>query len=257
MDTTRQAGVLPGEPEAVLELVRLNGVHKIYGRALSGAHALHDVQLQLAAGEILAVCGPSGSGKTTLLNVIAMLEDASEGSVVVGRLLVSKLGEQARTELRGQMMGLVFQAFTLVPVMTALENVMLPLLLGRQLDGPAHAAAEAYAVELLARLGLTTQARHMPSRLDAAQCQRVAIARALVTRPRLMLADEPMARLDSGAAHLVMDLFAHYQQAHGTAFIITTRDQRQLARVTRTLQLCDGRLGHAPDTQRKPLRVML
>ena len=257
MDGSNKAGVLPGEPEAVLELLCLKGVHKVHGRSMASVHALHDVFLQVQRGEILAICGPSGSGKTSLLNVIGMLELASEGSVVLQKLLVSKLTEQARTDLRLQLIGHVFQAFTLVPVMTALENVMLPLLLRQQLDGRAMEQAQGRALELLAQLGLNTQARHYPGTLDASQCQRVAIARALITRPRLVLADEPSSRLDNGAARLVMDLFARHAEDDGTAFIITTRDQRQLSRVTRTLQLSEGRLGMAPDALRKPLRVLL
>ncbi len=257
MEASKQAGALPGEPEAVMELVRLKGVHKVYGRALSSVHALHDIQLGLARGEILAICGPSGSGKTSLLNVIGMLEAASDGNVVVNKLLVSKMSEQARTDLRTQTIGMVFQSFTLIPVLTALENVMLPLLLRQTLDGDAQAAAEARAADLLTQLGLHTQLRHTPGQLDPSQCQRVAVARSLMTRPRLVLADEPTSRLDAGGTRMVMDLFARHQQEHGTAFIITTRDQRQLARVSRTLQLSEGRLSLAPEMQRRPLRVML
>jgi putative ABC transport system ATP-binding protein len=256
MDGMNHSGVLPGEPEAVLELLRLKGVHKVYGRAMASVHALHDIHLQVAVGEILSIVGPSGSGKTCLLNVLGMLEAATEGSVIINKLLAAKLTEQARNELRGQMIGQVFQSYTLVPVMTAVENVMLPLLLRGQLAGEARAAAESRALDLLAQLGLSTQARHYPAKLDASQCQRVAVARALITRPRLVLADEPTSRLDNGAMRMVMDLFARHQQDFGTAIVITTRDQRQLSRVTRTLQLSEGRLGAAPDALRKPLRVM-
>jgi putative ABC transport system ATP-binding protein len=257
MDGMKYGGVLPGEPEAVLELACLKGVHKVYGRAMAGVHALHDICLNVKRGEILAICGPSGSGKTSLLNVIGMLEMASEGSVVLNKLLVSKLTDQARMDLRGQFLGQVFQCFTLVPVMTAVENVMLPLVLREPLDKAGEQAAQGRALELLGQLGLSTQARHYPAKLDASQCQRIAIARALMTRPRLVLADEPTSRLDCGAVRLVMDLFARHQEDFGTAFVLTTRDQRQLSRVTRTLQLSEGRLGVAPDAFRKPLRVLL
>jgi putative ABC transport system ATP-binding protein len=223
-------------------LVSLARVHKVYGGALLGVHALHDIELQVAPAEIVSVCGPCGSGKTSLLNLAGMLDTATEGSVVIASLLVAKLSEQARADLRGDLIGFVFQAFSLIPVLTARENVLLPLLLRGHLEHAELAAAEARADALLARLGLATQAGHYPPRLDASQSQRVAIARALITRPRLVIADEPTSRLDSGAIRLVMDLFAQHQQEHGTAFLVSTRDQRQLSRATRTLQLCEGRL---------------
>jgi putative ABC transport system ATP-binding protein len=223
-------------------LVSMARVHKIYGGALLGVHALHDIELQIAPAEIVSVCGPCGSGKTSLLNLAGMLDTATEGSVVVASLLVSKLSEQARADLRGDMIGFVFQSFSLIPVLTARENVLLPLLLRARLERAEMAAAQDRADVLLGRLGLGSQASHYPQRLDASQCQRVAIARALIARPRLVIADEPTSRLENGAIRLVMDLFAQHQQEHGTAFLISSRDQRQLSRASRTLQLNEGRL---------------
>jgi putative ABC transport system ATP-binding protein len=256
MDAMVESGATPGEARPPGELVRLSGVHKVYGRGLAGVHALNDINLQVAPGEIVAICGPSGHGKTSLLNLIGMLETATEGSVVIANLLTSKLSEQARADLRSELIGHVFQSFTLIPVVTALENVLLPLMLRARLDSGALADAQAYGGELLARLGLKTQTHHYPARLDASQCQRVAIARALVTGPRLVVADEAASRLDGGSIRLVMDLFATHQRDHGTSFVISTRDQRQLSRVTRTLQLNEGRLsGSAADAPRRTLRV--
>lgn len=240
------------------ELVSLTGVHKVYGGGLTGVHALHDINLRIPAGEMVTVCGPCGSGKTSLLNVVGMLESASEGSVVIASLLVSKLSDQGRADLRSDMIGFVFQSFSLIPVMTARENVMLPLLLRGRLEHAELAAAYERADALLDQVGLATHAGHYPTRLDASQSQRVAIARALIGRPRLVIADEPASRLDSGCIRLVMDLFAREQEAHATAFLISTRDQRQLSRATRTLQLDEGRLISTPGNQtRRPLRVQL
>lgn len=240
------------------ELVSLARVHKVYGSGLSGVHALHDIDLRIRPGEMVTVCGPSGSGKTSLLNVVGMLEAATEGSVVIASLLISKLSEQARADLRSDMIGFVFQSFSLIPVLTAHENVLLPLLLRGHLERSQLAAAHERADALLARVGLSTHAGHYPPRLDASQSQRVAIARALVSRPRLVIADEPVSRLDSGCIRMVMDLFAREQEHHGTAFLISTRDQRQLARATRTLQLHEGRLAEAPgNAARRPFRVQL
>ena len=241
-----------------VELVRLTAVHKYFGGGVSGVHALNDIHLALAGGEMVAVCGPSGSGKTTLLNVIGLLESATEGSVIVDTLLVSKLTEHARAQLRTELIGFVFQGFTLMPVMTARENVLLPLLLRQRLERDALEAAQERADDLLTQLGLGGQTGHYPARLDASQCQRVAIARALIAHPRLVLADEPASRQDSGCVRMMLDLFAREQRESGTAFLITTRDQRQLSRTTRTLQLSEGRLLRASTAStRTPLRVQL
>jgi len=239
------------------ELVKLSRVRKIYGAGFGAVHALHDIDLQVNVGDMIAICGPSGSGKTSLLNLVGMLETATEGSVAIASLLVSKLSEQARAELRADMIGFVFQTSTLIPVMTACENVLLPLMLRGHLDERDLADARERANALLLQVGMGAQAGHYPVRLDASQCQRVAIARALMTRPRLVVADEPTSRLDNGCIRLVMDLFAREQQ-HGTAFLISTRDQRQLSRVTRTLQLNEGRLaGAQPGPTRRPVRIAL
>ena len=256
MDVTqsREDAARLGKPAA--PLVSLAQVHKVYGGALLGVHALHDIALQILPGEIVSVCGPCGSGKTSLLNLAGMLDTATEGSVIIASLLVAKLSEQARADLRNDLIGFVFQAFSLIPVMTARENVLLPLLLRTRLERSELAAAHARADALLAELGLGPQAGHYPPRLDASQSQRVAIARALITRPRLVIADEPTSRLESGAIRQVMDLFARQQQEHGTAFLISTRDQRQLTRATRTMQLNEGRLLPEPTMRgRRPLGV--
>ena len=256
MDAILTSSPARGQTRAPLELVRLVGVHKHYGSGAHGVHALHDINLQVNAGEIIAIYGPSGNGKTSLLNIVGMLDSPSSGSAVIGSLLVSKLSEQARADLRCEMIGYVFQSFSLIPVMTALENVLLPLMLRSRMSKGELAAKSALANDLLAQLGLATQASHYPPRLDASQSQRVAIARALVTQPRLVIADEPTSRLDSGCIRTVMDLFSRYQRDHGTAFLISTRDQRQLSRVTRTLQLNDGRLlGNTADNGRQSLRA--
>ncbi|TFW27501.1 ABC transporter ATP-binding protein [Massilia horti] len=218
--------------------------------------ALHDIHLEVEPGEMLAVCGPSGHGKTTLLNLIGLLDTASAGEVEFDGKGVASLSEAQRALLRASTVGLVFQSFSLVPVLTAQDNVLLPLQLRARLTGAERKAAAEQAAELLARLGLASHVRHYPARLDAGQCQRVAIARALITRPRLVVADEPTSRLDSGFVRMVSELFASYQREYGTTFVISTRDQRQLARATRTLQLADGRLLAAPaDTARRPLRM--
>jgi ABC-type lipoprotein export system ATPase subunit len=240
---------------ATAELVRLSGVHQVYGRDLPRVHALSDINLHVMAGEMVAICGPSGHGKTSLLNLIGMLEAPVEGSVVLANLLTGKLSEQARADLRKQLLGYVSQSYTLVPALTALENVLLPLMLRTRLRQAALAEARVLGGELLARVGLKPQTHHYPAMLDASQCQRVAIARALVTQPRLVVADEATSRLDNGNVRRVMDLFAAHQREYGTTFVISTRDQRQLSRASRTLQLNEGRLTNAAaDAPRMAMR---
>lgn len=241
-----------------VELVRLSGVHKYFPGGATGVHALHDIDLSIGTGEMVAICGPSGSGKTTLLHVVGLLETATEGTVVLDSLLVSKLSEQSRADLRAELIGFVFEGFGLIPVMSARENVLLPLLLRSRLEREELQAAQERADALLTQLGLGGQIGHYPARLDAGQSQRVAIARALIGRPRLVIADEPTSRLDSGCSRLVMELFAREQRENGTAFLVSTRDQRQLSRATRTLQLAEGRLLRSmAEAARKPMRVQL
>lgn len=233
-------------------LLRLAGIHKTYHHGRSSIHALSDIDMEVDAGEMVAVCAPSGHGKTTLLNLICLLEPATAGRLTLDGIDVAALQEGERLALRARLIGPVFQCFRLLPVLSARDNVMLPLLLRRRLARPEAAEARAHATELLARLGLAAQVHHRPARLDAGQCQRVAIARALITRPRLVVADEPTSRLDGSALRLVLELFAACQREQGTAFVISTRDQRQLYRASRTLQLSDGRLGARPaDTPRR------
>lgn len=234
-------------------LVELCGVHRRFRSGKLLVHALYDISLRVHAGEILAVCGPSGHGKTTLANLVGLLDAPSEGSVRFGGMATETLAEGARRTLRTEKIGLVFQHSTLVPVLSAQENVMLPRLLnGKRRDDTAELAAE-----LLARLGLAAQVRQLPTALDASQRQRVCIARALVNRPALVVADEPTSRLDSGSVRMVMDLFSAWQREFGTTFVIATRDQRQLLRAARTLQLSEGRLLGAPaDTPRLACRAL-
>ncbi|MES2297298.1 MAG: ATP-binding cassette domain-containing protein [Pseudomonadota bacterium] len=241
-------------PPLAQELVRLCKVDKSYPAGMAAVHALHGVDIGVAPGEIVAICGPSGSGKTSLLKLIGLLEQPSAGSVIVGKSAVATLDEAARASLRAQLTGFVFQAFSLVPVMTAQENVTLPLLLRQPLRGAAWRAAQAQAGGLLAQLGLGTLGATYPARLTPSQRQRVAIARALITAPKLVVADEPNARQDSACQRLVMNLFLRYQGEHGTAFVISSRDQRQLPYASRTLQLHEGHLQAAPATpaQRMP-----
>lgn len=237
------------EQNALLRMVK---VHRRYGAGDKVVHALYDIDLAVDAGEMVAVCGPSGHGKTTLVNLLGLLDLPSAGRIVVNGIDASTLTEQQRQRLRNEYIGVVFQHPALLPALTALENTLLPVLLGQRQDR----AAIDFAPELLARLGLAVQLHRHPAELDASQRQRVAIARALVMRPALVVADEPASRLDSASERMVADLFASFQREHGTAFVLATRDQRQLLRASRTLQLSEGRLLSVPaDMPRRALRA--
>ena len=242
MDATAASGAQPEETRPPGELVRLSGVHKLYRGSLDGAPALSNINVHVGPGEMVAICSPSGHGKTSLLNLIGLFERASAGSVVIAGVCTSDLPDAARADLRSRLIGYVAQHFTLIGALTAQENVVLPLMLRAPMDAAALADAKALGGELLARLGMKGRAHHYPARLDAGSCQRIAIARALITRPQLVLADEATSRLDDASTRLVMDLFGAHQREYGTSVVFATRDQRQLGRVARTLQLNGGRL---------------
>jgi putative ABC transport system ATP-binding protein len=219
-------------------VLRLHGVHKTYQLGQHVVKALQGVDLSVQAGEVLALTGPSGSGKSTLLNLCGLIDSADSGEVWLQGRCVNALNDVQRTVLRRDLLGFVFQGFNLVPVMTVAENVDYPLfLLGLPLpERQARVQAQ------LRSVGLLDHARHRPDALSGGQRQRVAIARALVKRPRLVIADEPTASLDSHTADQVLDLMRERCHAEGAAFVIATHDSRTSSRADRVLSLLDGRL---------------
>ncbi|MCB1956578.1 MAG: ABC transporter ATP-binding protein, partial [Rhodocyclaceae bacterium] len=224
--------------EGCAVVASLRGVRKHYAQGASRVEALRGVDLTVVEGEMLAICGPSGSGKSTLLNLIGLLDEPSEGEVsVVGRPIATLSGD-ARAELRSSSIGFIFQSFNLVPVLTALENVLLPLSLRGRVSGDDRRRALA----LLEAVGVGELLASHPDRMSGGQRQRVAIARALVTQPRLVVADEPTANLDTETSLRVMDLIAGLQQAHGVSFVFSTHDDRILGHMTRIVRLRDGQI---------------
>lgn len=219
-------------------VVRLHGVRKTYRLGAHVIPALQGVDLAVQRGELLALTGPSGSGKSTLLNLCGLIDTPDAGEIVLGGTPVQGLDEQARTLLRRDALGFVFQGFNLVPVMTVAENVDYPLFLA---GVPAAERRERVARQLAA-VGLQAHAHHRPDALSGGQRQRVAIARALVKRPRLVIADEPTASLDSHTADQVLDLMRERGQAEGAAFVIATHDGRLTRRCDRVVALLDGRI---------------
>lgn len=218
--------------------VELRGVHKTYRLGPHVIPALQGVELSVARGELLALTGPSGSGKSTILNLCGLIDTADAGEIAIDGRLVAGLGETQRTLLRRDALGFVFQSFNLVPVMTVAENVDYPLFLA----GVPAAERRARVAAQLVAVGLQDHAGHRPDALSGGQRQRVAIARALVKRPKLVIADEPTASLDSATADQVLALMRERGHAEGAAFVIATHDARLTQRCDRTLALRDGRV---------------
>jgi putative ABC transport system ATP-binding protein len=216
----------------------LRGVHKTYHLGAHVIPALRGVSLDLQRGEMLALTGPSGSGKSTLLNLCGLIDTPDAGGIFLDGCDVTTLDETRRTLLRRDALGFVFQGFNLVPVMTVAENVDYPLFLA---GVPAAERRERVAAQLAA-VGLQDHAAHRPDALSGGQRQRVAIARALVKRPRLVIADEPTANLDSHTADQMMALMNELGHAEGAAFVIATHDSRLTQRCDRVLALLDGSL---------------
>jgi putative ABC transport system ATP-binding protein len=219
-------------------VVELRGVHKTYRLGQHVIPALQGVDLVVQRGELLALTGPSGSGKSTILNLAGLIDTPDSGEIVLDGQAVNALAETPRTLLRRELLGFVFQSFNLVPVMTVAENVDYPLFIA---GVPAAERRERVAAQLVA-VGLQDHARHRPDALSGGQRQRVAIARALIKRPRLVIADEPTASLDSHTADQVLDLMRERCHAEGAAFVIATHDSRLTQRCDRVLSLLDGRL---------------
>ncbi len=219
-------------------IVEIRGLQKSYRRGQEVITVLTDIDLSVPDGQFLALMGPSGSGKTTLLNIVAGLDRADAGSLRVAGQDITQLGEVELAAWRARHVGFIFQFYNLIPVLTAHENVELPLLLT-----PLSRAERRAHVDLaLALVGLEGRARHTPSQLSGGQQQRVAIARALVTDPTLIAADEPTGDLDKVSAEEVLDLLGRLNREFGKTILMVTHDPRAAARAGRILQLDKGAL---------------
>ncbi len=221
-----------------MPLIGLEQVWKYYPLGDTRLAALQGIDLAVDEGEFVAVWGPSGSGKTTLCNLIGVVDEPTSGRVVVNGRDVGLLTDDERSDHRNRSVGFIFQMFNLIPVLSALENVMLPL----NLRGEPSRDSRRRAMALLEELGLAETAGQRPDKMSGGQRQRVAIARALVTEPPLVIADEPTANLDSDNARRIVGLMRDYNHSRGTTFIFSTHDQRLLERVDRRIRLEDGRI---------------
>ncbi|HEY3181393.1 MAG TPA: ABC transporter ATP-binding protein [Gaiellaceae bacterium] len=215
-------------------VLRAEDVTRRYGSGEAAVDALRGVTLSVAPGELVAVMGPSGSGKSTLMHILAALDGASSGTVEIAGQNVGRLGDQEVTLLRRKHIGFVFQFFNLLPMLTAEENVALPLSIAGQKPDPA------FFEDLLKRIGLSDRRTHRPSELSGGQQQRVAIARALVSRPTVVFADEPTGNLDSKTSGEILELLRSSAEEYGQTMVMVTHDAAAAAIADRILFLADG-----------------
>ncbi|WP_030202739.1 ABC transporter ATP-binding protein [Streptomyces sp. NRRL S-87] len=219
-------------------LLVATGVRKVYRTGSVAVTALADLDITVGSGELVGVMGPSGSGKTTLLNCLSGLDDIDDGRVLIDGRDLFAMSDGARTRHRAHTMGFVFQAFNLIPVFSAVENVELPLLL----VGTRPSEARGRALAMLDRVGLGHRVEHRPSEMSGGEQQRVTIARALAGRPAIVWADEPTGNLDSTMADQVMDLLCELNEEEGQTIVLVTHDGAIGSRVPRLIHMRDGRL---------------
>lgn len=219
----------------VLSLINISRVYNSSGNSLN---VLSGANLDIKAGELVALIGPSGSGKSTLLHIAGLLDTPQAGSITIAGVDASAADDQARTRLRNQHIGFIYQFHNLLPELTAHENVLMPQLLA---GTPKHKAAER-ANELLTRLGLEARGHHLPAQLSGGEQQRVAIARALANKPPLILADEPTGNLDPTTSESVTDLLLQVAREQGVAALIATHNMTLAKRLTRAVTLRDGQV---------------
>jgi putative ABC transport system ATP-binding protein len=222
---------------AIDPLIRLHGISKIFHTEDVETHALSRIDLEIRAGEYVAVCGPSGCGKTTLLSILGLLDSPSEGSYVLAGEPVATLSPSQRARVRARAIGFIFQAFNLIGDLTVYQNVELPL----RYRGMAAEERRGTVHEALERVGLLHRIHHYPAQLSGGQQQRVAVARAVAGRPVVLLADEPTGNLDSASGAGVMALLRELHQG-GATLVVVTHDLRYLREAQRSVYLFDGRL---------------
>jgi putative ABC transport system ATP-binding protein len=216
--------------------MKATGVWKIYPSGESTVQAVRGVDVSIDAGEMVAIMGASGCGKTTLLNILSGIDEPNSGDVHVNGEPLFGISDNKRTRMRAEYLGFIFQDFNLLPVLSAVENVELPLLL----LGKSASEARKGALEALQSVGLSQRSEHLPSELSGGQQQRVAVARALVHNPTVILCDEPTGNLDSVTSAEVLELLHKLNRERNTTFLIVTHDAMIAKRCTRTLQMLDG-----------------
>jgi putative ABC transport system ATP-binding protein len=222
-----------------MPVVELKGVRKHYMLGQTKVEALRGVDLSIERGEFLAIAGPSGAGKSTMLNMFGCIDLPTEGSVTIDGTEVATLGERELTRYRREKIGFIFQSFNLIPVLNVRENIEFPLLLRRELSKNER---EALVDRFIEEVGLQDRVRNKPYELSGGQRQRVAIARALVTRPAIVLADEPTANLDSETGLRIVELMRRINEEDRTTFIFSTHDAHIMREARRVVRILDGRV---------------
>lgn len=221
-----------------MSTVSLRKVCKTFGQGELAVHALRDIDLDIDTGDFVCLSGPSGSGKTTLLNMVGGLDTATSGEITVANQRVDRMDKGELAEMRLRNIGFIFQAYNLIPVLTARENVEFVM----QLQGVSADIRHQKSIDILQEVGLSGLEDRRPAELSGGQQQRVAVARALVSEPALILADEPTANLDSVTAEKLMDLLRHLNDDHGITFVISTHDKLVMSHARRLLKMHDGKI---------------
>ncbi len=228
------------EAETIIEVKQLTKQVESLNQDPDGIiHILNGINLEIKSGDSVAIIGASGSGKSTLLGLLAGLDESTSGEITINNRPLNALDEDARAQLRANNIGFVFQSFQLLPGLTALENVLLPLELNGQTE------AESDVIALLQRVGLSERLHHYPNQLSGGEQQRVAIARAFITSPKIVFADEPTGNLDMHTGNSIIDLLFEINRENGTTLIIVTHDEHLASRCNRCLMLEDGILNDA------------
>jgi putative ABC transport system ATP-binding protein len=217
-------------------VVHASDLARTYGEGETAVHALQGVSLDIPKGDLTAIMGPSGSGKSTLMHILAGLDKPTAGEVAIAGTQITRLGDSDLTKLRREHIGFVFQFFNLLPMLTAEENILLPLTIAGEKPNPE------FFETLLHNVGLADRRKHRPSELSGGQQQRVAIARALVSRPTVIFADEPTGNLDSKTGSEILDLLRHSVEEYGQTTVMVTHEPRAAAIADRVLFLADGRI---------------
>lgn len=221
-----------------MPVIDARDVYKTYEGSGVPVHAVNGITFQVEKGEFTAVIGPSGCGKTTLLNMVGGLDSITKGEILIGGTRIDSMSEAELTDFRLQRIGFVFQAYNLIPVLTASENIEFIM----ELQGVPAAERAKRSRELLAQVGIADQGDKRPNQMSGGQQQRVAVARALASKPEFVLADEPTANLDSHATTDLLDLMAEMNESGGVTFVFATHDQRVIDRARRVIALDDGKI---------------
>jgi ABC-type antimicrobial peptide transport system, ATPase component len=218
-------------------IIRARGLSKVYLNGVE-VHALDNVDLDIKKGEFLSITGPSGSGKSTLLHMIGILDTPTSGSITIDGRVVTDMSEKERSKVRNEVLGFIFQYHHLMPDFNALENVMMPLLIG----GMKRSDAKKIAAKLLEDVGLGDRMDHLPNQLSGGQAQRVAIARALANNPGIVIGDEPTGNLDTKSSDRIYELLRQLNRDRGQTFILVTHDEEMARKTDRIVRIVDGRI---------------